>query len=68
MYDSNLYMQESEVISISPRTGRPPKGKTSRDSRMTIALTGEEMKGLNECAERLKKTRTDTICRRYSTG
>lgn len=46
---------------ISPRTGRPAKGSTSRDKKLTIALNTEELQMLNDCAKKTQKTRTDII-------
>lgn len=45
---------------MSPRTGRPPK-EEARKSKLNIRLTEKEAELIQECAEALNKTRTDTI-------
>ncbi len=45
---------------MSPRTGRPPKDD-ARKSKLNIRLTEQEADLIQECADALKKTRTDTI-------
>ena len=46
---------------MSPRTGRPVKGDSKRDNKLTIVLTDGEKELLNECAERKNMPRTDVI-------
>ena len=46
---------------MSPRTGRPPKGKQSRTKKITIRLSVLETQKIQECADRLNTTRTDAI-------
>ncbi len=46
---------------MSPRTGRPPKGKQSRTGKITIRISETEAQKIQECADRLKTTRTDAI-------
>ncbi len=46
---------------MSPRTGRPPKGKQSRTKKITIRLSVLEAQKIQECADRLNTTRTDAI-------
>ena len=46
---------------LSPRTGRPPKGKQSRTKKITIRLSVLEAQKIQECADRLNTTRTDAI-------
>lgn len=46
---------------LSPRTGRPPKGNQSRTGKITIRVSNQEAQKIQECADRLNKTRTDTI-------
>ena len=48
---------------MSPRTGRPIKGDTPKDSRINIRLDSEEMSLLDECAQRLKSTKTEVLMR-----
>ncbi len=48
---------------MSPRTGRPIKGDTPKDSRINIRLDSEEMALLDECAQRLKSTKTEVLMR-----
>ena len=48
---------------MSPRTGRPIKGDTPKDSRINIRLDSEEMLLLDECAQRLKSTKTEVLMR-----
>lgn len=51
---------KSEVNKMSPRTGRP-KSDNPRNKSLNLRLTQEELDLLQECAEKLNKTRTDTI-------
>lgn len=46
---------------MSPRTGRPPKNGIKRDKDLSIRLTSEEMERIQKCADKLNKSRTDTI-------
>lgn len=46
---------------MSPRTGRPPKGEQSRTGKITIRVSDQEVQKIQECADRLKVTRTDAI-------
>ena len=46
---------------MSPRTGRPPKGEQSRTGKITIRVSEEEAQKIQECADKLKTTRTDAI-------
>lgn len=46
---------------MSPRTGRPPKGEQSRTGKITIRVSDQEVQKIQECADRLKATRTDAI-------
>ena len=50
----------SEVMELSPRTGRPPI-ENPRNIRFTARLTEEEATDLQECADALKVSRTDVI-------
>lgn len=44
-----------------PSLGRPIKGKTRRDNKLTVMLTTEEKDMLTECAERKQTARTEVI-------
>ena len=46
---------------MSPRTGRPPKGEESRTEKINIRVSKREAQKIQDCADRLEKTRTDTI-------
>ena len=46
---------------MSPRTGRPPKGEQSRTGKITIRVSDQEARKIQECADRLNTTRTDAI-------
>lgn len=46
---------------MSPRTGRPPKGEQARTGKITIRVSSQEAQKIQECADRLKTTRTDAI-------
>lgn len=46
---------------MSPRTGRPIKGKSKRDKSLQLRMSDEELKLLDECAKRLNSTRTDVV-------
>lgn len=45
---------------MSPRTGRP-KADNTRDKKLNIRLRQEELDLIQECADKLNKTRTDAI-------
>lgn len=45
---------------MSPRTGRPPK-ENPRKVNLNIRLTEQESKDIQECADKLNLSRTDTI-------
>ena len=47
---------------MSPRTGRPPK-ENPRKINLNIRLTEREAKDIQECADNLGISRTDTIMR-----
>lgn len=45
---------------MSPRTGRP-KADNTRNKKLNIRLRQDELELIQECANKLNKTRTDTI-------
>ncbi len=45
---------------MSPRTGRPPK-ENPRKVNLNIRLTEREASDIQECADKLNLSRTDTI-------
>lgn len=45
---------------MSPRTGRPPK-ENPRNVNLNIRITEDESKRIQDCADKLNMTRTDTI-------
>lgn len=45
---------------MSPRTGRPPK-ENPRNVNLNIRITKEESRRIQNCADKLSMTRTDTI-------
>lgn len=45
---------------MSPRIGRPPK-ENPRNINLNIRITEDESKRIQDCAEKLNMTRTDTI-------
>ena len=45
---------------MSPRTGRPPK-ENPRNVNLNIRITKEESERIQNCADKLNMTRTDTI-------
>lgn len=47
---------------MSPKTGRPPK-ENPRKINLNIRLTEQEAKDIQECADELNISRTDTIMR-----
>lgn len=51
---------------MSPRTGRPPKNGVTRNKKLTIRLSDDELERIGRCAECLNKTRADTIMRGIS--
>lgn len=46
---------------MSPRTGRPPLQDVSRTEKLNIRLTKAEKQDIENCAEQLQLSRTDTI-------
>ena len=48
---------------MSPRTGRPIKGKSKRDKSLQLRMSEEELELLDECAQQLNETRTDVVNR-----
>ena len=46
---------------MSPRTGRPPKGEQTRTNKITIRISDDEAQKIQDCADRLEKSRTDAI-------
>ena len=46
---------------MSPRTGRPPKGKESRTEKINIRVSKSEVKKIQDCADIMETTRTDAI-------
>jgi len=46
---------------MSPRTGRPPKGEQSRTQKITIRISEQEAQKIQDCADKMKSTRTDAI-------
>ena len=60
--DDKIYARpKQEVMVLSPRTGRPPKGKQSRTEKITIRLSSLEVQKVQECADRLNTSRTDAL-------
>lgn len=53
-------MAESEVKSMSPKTGRPPKEVTKSQS-LQLRITKETADKLQHCAEQLGVSRTAVI-------
>lgn len=45
---------------MNPKIGRP-KSENPRNKNLNIRLTQDELDLIQECADKLKKTRTDTI-------
>lgn len=50
---------------MSPRTGRPPK-ENPRNVNLNIRITKEESERIQNCADKLNMTRTDTIMKGIS--
>ena len=51
---------KSEVISLTPKTGRPPISNP-KNIRLEIRMTRDEADLLQQCADELKISRTDVI-------
>lgn len=51
---------ESEVRTISPRTGRPPK-EIIKSERMQIRLTKETAEKLQRCATQMDVSRSEVV-------
>lgn len=50
----------SEVRAVSPRTGRP-KLENAKKARMSLKFSKDEAELLQECAERMRTSRTQVI-------
>ncbi len=46
---------------MSPRTGRPPKGKEAKTLDLQMRITPEKAVQLQRCAEALRITRTEVV-------
>ena len=46
---------------MSPRTGRPVKGTSKRDKSLQLRMSKEELDCLDDCAKKLKVSRTDVV-------
>ena len=46
---------------MSPRTGRPPKGKESRTEKINLRISKDEVQKIQNCADQMKVSRTDAI-------
>ena len=46
---------------MSPRMGRPIKGKSKRDKSLQLRMSEEEIELLDYCAKKTKQTRTDVV-------
>lgn len=46
---------------MCPRTGRPPKAGISRNKKLNVRLTDDELLRIEKCAEALDRSRTDTL-------
>lgn len=58
----NIRVPGSEVIWVSPRTGRPPKGADPRRYKINLRISESELKKIQDCADRLGGiSRTDVI-------
>lgn len=48
-------------MNLSPRTGRPIKGKSKRDKSLQLRMSEEELVLLDECARITNTSRTDVV-------
>lgn len=46
---------------MSPRTGRPPKGESSKNVKLQLRITEKTANELKECAELMGISRTEVI-------
>lgn len=46
---------------MTARMGRPPKQAESRNKSLNVRLTATELDKINNLAEKMEKSRTDTI-------
>ena len=46
---------------MSPRTGRPPKGDTSKNMSMQLRISEKTANELKKCSEMLNISRTEVI-------
>lgn len=46
---------------MSPRTGRPPKGETSKNVSLQLRIASSTANMLQECSDALGVTRTEVI-------
>lgn len=56
----NKTVAESEVKSMSPRTGRP-KSENPKDIMIRVRMDEDTVKMLDECADSLKSSRSEII-------
>lgn len=54
-----FYVRATEVIKLSPRTGRPTSDK--KTERLEIRMTPDESRRLKDCAQKLGVTKTDVL-------
>jgi len=57
----NYAMAESEVNSLSPKTGRPPKIGLKKDVSLQLRISKTTAETLRRCAESMKVSRTEVI-------
>ncbi len=46
---------------MCPKAGRPPKMGVTRNKKITFRITDEDLLRLGKCAEKLGKSRADTV-------
>lgn len=57
----NLYLGESEVIKMSPRTGRPIIGDEPKNQQIALRVTATTKKKFQKCSEVTGKTQTNLL-------
>ena len=56
-----LYLGKSEVVKMSPRTGRPLMGNEPKNKQIALRVTETTKRKFQECSEITGKTQTNLL-------
>lgn len=56
-----LYLGKSEVVKMSPRTGRPIIGNEPKNQQIALRVTATTKRKFQECSEISGKTQTNLL-------